>query len=95
MVSSVSCCAGIFKGPCSYSTVTSIVASAANFVSESVTQNLRAPMSAMLAMAGLAGVTLGITAGFERIAIVDSGKCQMPSVQYRCRTFPDDPSSTI
>jgi hypothetical protein len=34
--------------------------------------NLRGPMSAMLAMAGVAGVTLGIATGFERITYVNS-----------------------
>jgi hypothetical protein len=47
-----------------------------------MTQNLRAPMSAMLALAGLAGVTLGITAGFLRITIVDSGQCRVCGDEY-------------
>lgn len=50
------------------------VASAANFISEACTQNLRPMMSSLLALCGLIGVTCGIATGFERIPYVTSGE---------------------
>lgn len=49
------------------------VASAANFVSEASTQNLRPMLSSVQGFCGLIGVTLGIATGFERIKYVNSG----------------------
>jgi hypothetical protein len=49
------------------------VASAANFISEACTQNLRPMMSSLLGFCGLIGVTCGIATGFERIPFVNSG----------------------
>ena len=50
------------------------VASAANFISEGCTQNLRPMMSSLLAFTGLIGVTLGIATGSQRIPFVTSGE---------------------
>ena len=54
-----------------------VVASAANFVSEASTQNLRPMLSSIQAFCGLIGVTLGIATGFKRISYVDSGESRI------------------
>lgn len=63
------------------------VASAANFISEACTQNLRPMMSSLLALCGLIGVTCGIATGFERIPFVDSGTDTDQDVQAAIAHF--------